>query len=80
MEDEIVLFFRTFACDVLRAEGVDADSPAAVKQALLNHYEDIYPAFSKTAVFARHFEKQGHDEMVTHYKRCFTMLLNGRLP
>ena len=47
---------------------------------MVNHCEEIYPAFAKTDVFKRHFQQEGHDRMVEEYKRCFTLLLTGRLP
>jgi hypothetical protein len=51
-----------------------------MKLALLDHYEEIYPRFSLTPVFHACYKKAGHAKMVEEYRRCFSMLLVGRLP
>lgn len=45
MEKEIATFFRDFALRILAMEHADPNSPREVKQALVNHFEEIYPAF-----------------------------------
>ena len=69
---EVTTFFRTFALQVLQQAHVDPNDPRGMKLALLDHYEEIYPRFSLTPA--------GHDKMVEEYRRCFSMLLVGRLP
>lgn len=80
MHEDIVAFFRTFALQVLAHAQVDPNDPHGVKMALLDHYEEIYPRFSMTDVFKTHYQKKRHAEMVDEYRRCFSMLLMGRLP
>ena len=80
MQEDITSFFRAFALQVLRKANVDPNDPRAFKLAMLDHYEEIYPRFSLTEVFRQHNEKVRHEEMVEEYKRCFTLLLMGRLP
>lgn len=80
MNDEIAIFFRDFALRVLTQEHADPNSPREVKNAMLNHYEEIYPAFALTEVFQKHYGKTGHDEMVEAYKANFSLLLMGKVP
>jgi|LAHS01.1.fsa_nt_gb hypothetical protein len=80
MRQEITLFFREFALRVLRRANVDINDPRAFKLAMLDHYEEIYPQFSLTPVFQAHNNKDGHQQMVNEYRRCFSLLLAGRLP
>ena len=80
MNEEIALFFRNFALRVLTMEHADPNSPREVKNAMLNHYEEIYPAFALTEVFKHNYGKTGHDEMVEAYKANFSLLLMGKLP
>ena len=80
MEKEIATFFRNFALRTMLAEHADPNNPKDVKQAMLNHYEDIYPAFSQTDIFKRCYNKHEHERMVAAYKENFTLLLNGRIP
>jgi hypothetical protein len=47
---------------------------------MLDHYEEIYPRFSLTEVFRANNGKAGHQAMVDEYRRCFSLLLSGRLP
>lgn len=80
MRQQITLFFREFALEVLRDAGVDPNDPRAFKLAMLDHYEEIYPRFSMTQVFRENNEQAGHEDMVEEYRRCFSLLLVGRLP
>lgn len=80
MEKEIATFFRDFAFRILTMEHADPNSPREVKQALVNHFEEIYPAFAMTEVFKQNFEKAGHNKMVEVYKANFSLLLLGKLP
>ncbi len=80
MEKEIATFFRGFALRVLLAEHADPNNPRQVKEVMVNHYEEIYPAFAQTEVFKKYNNQPGHDKMVEAYKKNFTLLLNGRLP
>lgn len=80
MREDIATFFRDFALRVLAAAHADPNNPRAVKMAMLDHYEEIYPRFSLTTVFQENYNKEGHEEMVAEYRRCFSLLLVGRLP
>ncbi len=80
MHEDISTFFRQFALQHLAAADGAKPSPQAVKMMMVSHSEDIYPAFAETAVFKRCFQQEGHQQMVDEYKRCFTLLLCGRLP
>lgn len=80
MQVAITTFFRDFALRVLSEAHVDPNNPKAFKLAMLDQYEQIYSHFSMTQVFKDNFGKAGHDAMVEEYKRCFTLLLMGRLP
>ncbi len=78
--DNISLFFRQFALDQLSATSPKGLDPRDIKMMMVNHCEEIYPAFAKTDVFKRCYQQEEHDRMVEEYKRCFTLLLTGRLP
>ncbi len=80
IREEVTTFFQTFALQVLQQAHVDPNDPKAMKLALLDHYEEIYPRFSLTPVFHACYRKAGHTKMVAEYRRCFSMLLVGRLP
>lgn len=80
METEIAIFFRDFALRILTMAHADPNNPREFKQAMLDHYEDIYPAFAETEVFKANFQKAGHKKMVDAYKANFTLLLMGKLP
>ncbi len=80
MQKEITAFFRDFALQVLAEAHVDPNNPKAVKLAMLDHYEEIYPRFSMTSVFLENNERAGHEAMVEEYRRCFSLLLMGRIP
>lgn len=80
LHDDISLFFRQFALNQLSSTSTEAVDPRDIKMMMVNHCEEIYPAFAKTEVFKRHYQQEGHDLMVEEYKRCFTLLLTGRLP
>jgi hypothetical protein len=80
MQEAITVFFRDFALKVLAEAHVDPNNPKAVKLAMLDHYEEIYPHFSMTDVFRENNEKAGHVAMVEEYRRCFSLLLTGRVP
>lgn len=80
IRSEVTAFFRTFALQVLQQAHVDPNDPRGMKLALLDHYEEIYPRFSLTPVFHECYRKAGHAKMVEEYRRCFSMLLVGRLP
>ena len=80
LHDDIRLFFRQFALGQLSPTDADALDPRDIKMMMVNHCEEIYHEFAKTDVFKRHFQQEGHDRMVEEYKRCFTLLLTGRLP
>ncbi|AGB27879.1 hypothetical protein Prede_0511 [Prevotella dentalis DSM 3688] len=77
---DVTDFFRNFALHVLMAAHVDPNNPRAFKQAMLDHYEEIYPRFSLTQVFRDNNGRARHEEMVSEYRRCFSLLLAGRLP
>lgn len=80
MKKEIATFFRDFALRVMLTEHADPNNPHEVKEAMLNHYEDIYPAFAKTEIFKKYYNQPDHDKMVEAYKENFTMLLCGKIP
>lgn len=80
MQDDISLFFRQFALQRLSPAGSGNIDPQAIKMMMVNHCEEIYHAFSETEIFKLHYQQAGHDQMVEEYKRCFTLLLSGRLP
>lgn len=80
MNEEITAFFREFALRVLHEAHVDPNDPRAFKLAMLDHYEEIYPHFALTPVFRKHNGTAGHQQMVDEYRRCFSLLLVGRLP
>lgn len=80
MQEDIAAFFRDFALRVLTEAHVDPNNPKAFKLAMLDHYESIYPHFAQTQVFRENNHQARHEEMVEEYKRCFTLLLMGRLP
>ncbi len=80
MQQDITAFFRDFALQVLRTAKVDPNDSKAFKLAMLDYYEEIYPHFSQTQVFRENNNQARHEEMVEEYKRCFTLLLMGRLP
>lgn len=80
LQEEITGFFRAFALQVLREANVDPNDSRAFKMAMLDHYEEIYPRFSLTEVFQDNNNKARHQEMVDEYKRCFSLLLMGKLP
>lgn len=80
MHEDISLFFRQFALQRLGLADGATPQPQTVKMMMVNHCEEIYPAFSATDVFKRHYRKARHEEMVEEYKRCFSLLLCGRLP
>lgn len=80
MEREIAVFFRKFALRILAMEYVDPNDSRGVKMALLNHYEEIYPAFTLTASFQQNVHTVNEARMIEAYKYNFSLLLAGRLP
>ena len=80
MKEDVTEFFRDFVMRVLMNAHVDPNDSKAFKLAMLDHYEEIYPRFSLTKVFQENHKKERHEEMVEEYKRCFSLLLIGRLP
>jgi len=80
IEQEIQDFFHQFTLRILREANADPNSPKAVKMAMLDHFESIYPHFSMTDVFKRCNGKEHHDLMVEEYKKNFTLLLEGKVP
>lgn len=80
LEREISTFFRQFALTILHQKHIDVNDKRAFKVALIDYYEQIYPAFSQTEVFKRCFEKEHHEQMVEAYKENFFLLLQGTLP
>lgn len=80
MQEEITSFFRDFAMRILMDAHVDPNDSKAFKLAMLDHYEEIYPRFSLTKVFQENNKSGRHEEMVEEYRRCFSLLLTGRLP
>lgn len=80
IEEEIQLFFRNFALEILKKANADLNSPKQVKLAMLDHYEEIYPAFAKTETFRQNNGTKHHEEMVNAYRKYFSILLTGRLP
>lgn len=80
MKTEISKFFHDFTLRILLAEHADPNNPRQVKEAMINHYEEIYPAFAQTEVFKRCYNQPDHDKMVEAYKENFTMLLCGKIP
>ena len=80
MRKEISYFFHHFAMRIMLLEHVDPNNPRNVKMSMLNHYEEIYPAFAQTNVFKENNGREGHDKMVELYKEYFTMLLAGKIP
>jgi hypothetical protein len=80
MQEAVTAFFHDFALQVIANAHVDPNNPRAVKLAMLDHYEEIYPRFSLTEVFRANNGKAGHQAMVDEYRRCFSLLLSGRLP
>lgn len=80
IDDEIQRFFHDFALEILTKAQVDLNNPKQVKMAMLDHYEEIYPAFAKTETFRQNNGTEHHEEMVNAYRNCFSILLTGRLP
>ncbi|MGI6232301.1 MAG: hypothetical protein ACOYJF_05545 [Prevotella sp.] len=80
IDEEIQHFFRNFALEILTKAQADLNNPKEVKMAMLDHYEEIYPAFAKTETFRQNNGTEHHEEMVQAYRECFSMLLMGRLP
>lgn len=80
LQEDVTVFFRKFALRVLEDAKVNPNDPKAFKLAMLDHYEQIYAHFSQTQVFKDNYNQAKHDEMVAEYKRCFTLLLMGKLP
>ncbi|HEY9544286.1 hypothetical protein [Prevotella sp.] len=81
IEQAVQAFFHSFALRVLNEAGANPDSPQAVKQALLEHYEHIYPAFSQTEIFKSCPEGSArYLTMVEAYRYNFTLLLEGKIP
>lgn len=80
LQDDISLFFREFALWQLSATGSQHINPRDIKMMMVDHCEEIYPAFAKTDVFKCNYQQEGHMRMVEEYKRCFTLLLEGKLP
>lgn len=80
IEKEVAIFFHHYALEILTKLHVDRSNKRQVKEALLEHYEEIYPAFSQTKVFERCFKKAEHDAMVAAYRTNFSLLLDGYLP
>jgi hypothetical protein len=80
MQHEIEEFFRQFALRLLMQAHADPNNPQQVKMALIDHFEEIFPAFSLTAVYQEHAHSARREQMIEVYKACFTQLLMGRLP
>lgn len=80
IEREVACFFRNYALDILSKQHIDSSDKRAVKQALIEYYEQIYPAFAETKIFKLCFEKEYHDNMVEAYKKNFYLLLEGIIP
>ena len=80
IEKEVAIFFHHYALEILTKQQIDMTNKRQVKEALLEHYEEIYPAFSQTKVFERCFKKAEHDAMVAAYRTNFSLLLDGYLP
>lgn len=80
MRKEISSFFHHFAMHIMLLEHADPNNPKSVKMSMLNHYEEIYPAFAQTNVFKENNGREGHDKMVELYKEFFSMLLVGKIP
>lgn len=80
IEKEVAIFFHHYALEILTKQHVDRTNKRQVKEALLEHYEQIYPAFSQTKVFERCFQKADHYAMVAAYRTNFSLLLEGYLP
>lgn len=80
IEKEVAIFFHHYALEILIKQQIDMTNKRQVKEALLEHYEEIYPAFSQTKVFERCFKKAEHDAMVAAYRTNFSLLLDGYLP
>lgn len=80
MRKEISSFFHHFAMHIMLLEHADPNNPKSIKMSMLNHYEEIYPAFAQTKVFKENNGREGHDKMVELYKEFFSMLLMGKIP
>lgn len=81
LEQKIQMFFRSFALQTLQQTKADATNPRAVKQAILDYYEEIYPAFARTDIFKACPEGSAdYKTMVEAYKQNFSLLLEGRIP
>jgi hypothetical protein len=80
MENDIKTFFRQFAMQKIAQAQADPNNPRQVMMALLNHFEEIYPAFSLTEVYRLNAYTSKREEMIRIYKDCFSHLLAGRLP
>lgn len=80
IEKEVAIFFHHYALEILIKQQIDMTNKRQVKEALLEHYEQIYPAFSQTEVFERCFQKADHEAMVAAYRTNFSLLLEGCLP
>lgn len=74
-------FFHDFAMDVVKREQVSPDNSRAMKMAMIEYYERIYPLFVKTEVFRSCWQgTMDYEVMVEEYKANFSLLLAGRMP
>jgi len=80
IKSQVQCFFHDFAVQIILMAKADPNNPQAVKMALLEHYEEIYPRFSTTEVFKQCNHTPLHDTMVEAYKHNFGLLLSGILP
>ena len=80
VEQQVTAFFREYAMKVLITAHVDPNNAHGVKPAMLDHYEQLYPAFTLTPAFKAYNKSKHHDDMVEAYRYCFSLLLQGRVP
>lgn len=80
IKDKVNAFFHDFAWQTIMAANADPDNPQAVKMALIDHLEEIYPRFSTTEIFRRYNGTALHEIMVEEYRGNFSLLLSGILP
>ena len=80
IKDKVNAFFHDFARQTIMAAKADPNNPQAVKMAMLDHFEEIYPRFSTTEIFHRCNGTALHEIMVEEYRDNFNLLLSGFLP
>ena len=80
IKDKVNAFFHDLAWQTIMAAKAAPNNPQAVKMAMLDHFEEIYPRFSTTEIFRQCNGTALHEVMVEEYRGNFNLLLSGILP